>query len=172
MEFTALATTLKVNLHCSREQCSIWQGPVDKWHFFRAEGSANRGCWPWKLPCVLLWEFIRSIWNLLKNSLTKITVVSVVFTVISYPETWKYKCLKGPGWQHIWVKQAMTKSLRDYRILENMGSFESLANVHPWTNQLPYLVPRCRGDGENSMFMLGALSHPDHTAPGALLCKF
>ena len=91
--------------------------------FLRAEGSASRDFCPWKLPCVALWEFIRSVWNLLKNSLTKMTVVSTVFTVILSPEeqSSETQVLKGPDWKYISDKQAMTKSTRGYRNLEDMG---------------------------------------------------
>lgn len=66
--------------------------------FLKAEGSASRDFCHWKLPCVVLWEFIRSIWNLLKNFLTKMTVVSTAFTVILSVEeqSLEIQVLKGP----------------------------------------------------------------------------
>lgn len=45
--------------------------------------------------------------------------------------------------------------------------YESVQLPHP-----PYLIPRCRNDGENPMIVLGILSHPKHAALTPLLCKF
>lgn len=105
--------------------------------FLRAEGSASRDFCPWKLPCVVLWEFIRSVWNLLKNSLTKMTVVSTAFTVILSPEeqSSETQVLKGPDWKYISDKQAMKKAPGATEIW-TWAESGSPTNLHPWTHSV------------------------------------
>lgn len=92
--------------------------------------------------------------------------------------SWKHKCLQGPGWKHIWVKQAVTKSIRDAENWRTWAQSESPANphLHPWISTAsphpPFLIPRGRNDRENNRALLGTLNHPSRATPRPLLCKF
>ena len=178
VEFTALATALKVNWHYSRQQCGIWQGPWGKRHDSRAGGSASGGltapgnylCSIMRIHQVHLEPALKFLGKNYSGAHCFCCCCVPWEAVVGNMGTYRGQAESTFVWSRPWSRvQRTTENCRAW-----VQSDSPQIYIHEPV-QLPHpscLILRCRNDEEKNTIVFAVLSHPNHTAPRPLLCKF